>query len=811
MPNDATMMKRQQVLADFGEFALRSEDLDTVLAEACRLVALALGVDRAKILEIQDGGELLVRAGVGWRPNIVGKLRLPMSERSSETYSIEAGQPVLTRDIAHEDRFEVPAFLKEAGIVAFVNVPIFVPGVRPYGILQVDSDKPRDFDEDDIQFLRTYASILGPVIDRLHLAAVRQTVEDQRSADIAALEELQRVATELVGEHDAEHHYQRIVEAAAVLMRADAASIQALDAQTGQLKLLAWQGFHQDSAAFWDWVQADTGSSCGRALETGARIVVDDMHLFDGEPDDVGAYRRSNIMAVQSTPLRAFGGQVVGMLSTHWREPRISTAQDYRFFDVLARLSADLIERMQANERLRVSEERLRQFGEASSDVVWVRNAESFEWEYLSPAFEAIYGAPVEAALAGDTIQNWADLIVEEDRERALANIGRVRDGERVSFEYRIRRPDGQRRWLRDNDFPMYGPGGKVERIGGVGQDITARKLVEIALGDRERRLKLIIETAIDYAVLTLDADGLVNGWWAGAEAVFGYSTNEIVGQSGALLWLEEDRARGEPEKERAIAWERGRAPDVRWHLRKDGTQVFVEGMMTPLMGPDGQVTGYLKVGRDMTERHAADRCQEVLVAELQHRTRNLIAVVRSIAEQTMATTGSTEAFRNQFNDRLEALARVQGLLSRADEEPVTIENLIRQDALGGDDGHITLEGPIVALRNSIVQTLALALHELATNARKHGNLSKGAGKLSVTWQVREDIDGPHLMLDWQETSAKSPINTAPERWGYGRELIERALPYALGAKTAYALQPDGVRCTIDLPLEKRRSRRPSQ
>ncbi len=109
MPDAGQMEKRQRVLADFGEFALRSDDLDAVLAEACRLVAGALGTGRAKVLEIErEGRTLLVRAGVGWDPGIVGQLRLEMGERSSETFSIEAGRPVVTRDIREEDRFDVP-------------------------------------------------------------------------------------------------------------------------------------------------------------------------------------------------------------------------------------------------------------------------------------------------------------------------------------------------------------------------------------------------------------------------------------------------------------------------------------------------------------------------------------------------------------------------------------------------------------------------------------------------------------------------------------------------------------------------------
>lgn len=149
MPDLEQMIRRQRVLADFGECALRSEDLDEVLAEACRLVGEALGTGRAKVLEIEHEGQmLLVRAGVGWKPDIVGALRLPMGERSSETFSIEAGRPVVTQDISKEDRFEVPDFMREAGVVALVNVPVFLPGGEAYGLLQVDSTEPRDFGDE---------------------------------------------------------------------------------------------------------------------------------------------------------------------------------------------------------------------------------------------------------------------------------------------------------------------------------------------------------------------------------------------------------------------------------------------------------------------------------------------------------------------------------------------------------------------------------------------------------------------------------------------------------------------------------------
>ena len=212
----------------------------------------------------------------------------------------------------------------------------------------------------------------------------------------------------------------------------------------------------------------------------------------------------------------------------------------------------------------------------------------------------------------------------------------------------------------------------------------------------------------------------------------------------------------------------------------------------------------------ELTEQaQRAEARMEVMVAELQHRTRNLIAVVSAIANRTMARTGPSESFLTQFNARLAALSRVQGLLSRTEIEPITIGALIRMelDALGADasDNRITLVGPSVILRDTIVQTMALAIHELATNARKYGALAAENRTLKVTWSVKKVGAAFNLALEWvEEGFGQAPKEEGSTRKGYGRELIERALPYALNATTSFQLNHDGVQCTIDLPLTNR-------
>jgi two-component sensor histidine kinase len=216
----------------------------------------------------------------------------------------------------------------------------------------------------------------------------------------------------------------------------------------------------------------------------------------------------------------------------------------------------------------------------------------------------------------------------------------------------------------------------------------------------------------------------------------------------------------------------------------------------------------------DALERARAEDHLRVLVAELQHRTRNLLAVVRSIANQTLAASDSLDVFRAKFEDRLGALSRVQGLLSRSDQDPITIEMLVRMElaALGAEEAlnRMRLSGPDVPLQNTMVQTLSLALHELATNARKYGALSNESGRLNVEWRVVSFEHGEkRLTLDWMETwvAATSPASDSDARHGYGRELIERVLPHSLGAITRYELNETSVRCTIDVPLNQRSTR----
>ena len=220
---------------------------------------------------------------------------------------------------------------------------------------------------------------------------------------------------------------------------------------------------------------------------------------------------------------------------------------------------------------------------------------------------------------------------------------------------------------------------------------------------------------------------------------------------------------------------------------------------LAPYRGSDQQIQGVVITFIDVTELIRAEKRQRLLIAELQHRTRNLLSLVQSIARQTLGKGPAVKA----FTDRLVALGRVQGLVNQHEDEMVDLREIIDLElqALGNSAvGKVTMDGDPVRLDLEHIQNFGLVVHELATNAVKHGALKDGAGQLEIGWKVENDPDDiPVLKLEWRESGVPMPRDAAQR--GFGRDLIERALPYTLHAKTDFRFNADGILCRIELPL----------
>ena len=334
----------------------------------------------------------------------------------------------------------------------------------------------------------------------------------------------------------------------------------------------------------------------------------------------------------------------------------------------------------------------------------------------------------------------------------------------------------------------------------------------------RESAARLQAATELEgLACYSWDPAGDAMHWDARVKALWGLPRDAAIDYA---LWLSaihpDDRARIEASLARALD------PDGDGICQSEYRVIGIEDGVERWVSSHGRTVfegrrpvSFVGAARDITSRREwGDRLQ-VLVGELQHRTRNLLGLVRATADKTLRSSMDLDDFSARFHDRLDALARVQGLLSRLNEgDRVTFDELIRCEltAMAADPGRITLEGPLgVRLRSSTVQTLAMALHELATNAVKYGALGQAGAHLTVTWALRPATDGgaPRLAIDWSERAVVAPPPTPDARGGQGRDLIERALPYQLRAQTTYRLTADGVHCTIEVPVSATMGREP--
>ena len=281
--------------------------------------------------------------------------------------------------------------------------------------------------------------------------------------------------------------YTQLLGAAMELMASDCASVQMLAADHASLRLLAWRNFHPDSAAFWERVEVGAGSTCSKALSDNERVVVADIEAceFMAGTADQQEYRRSGIRAVQSTPLRSRSGRPLGMISTHWRTPHRPTEEDFRFFDVLARQAADLIERSLAEEALRESDQRFRVIANSAPVMIWMSDAEK-QVTYLNQTWLDYTEWSVEAALGS----RWVEILHPDDLERCRELYDKafaLREPYRV--EYRLRRHDGEYRWVLTVGVPRYDADGSFAGYIGTAVDIAERKLAEEALSTVSQKL----------------------------------------------------------------------------------------------------------------------------------------------------------------------------------------------------------------------------------------------------------------------------------------------------------------------------------
>jgi PAS domain S-box-containing protein len=355
-------------------------------------------------------------------------------------------------------------------------------------------------------------------------------------------------------------------------------------------------------------------------------------------------------------------------------------------------------------------------------------------------------------------------------------------------------RPDGSRVPFMPFPTPLYDSSGAL--LGAVNMlvDITDRNRA----GQYEQRLIAII-TSSDDAILSKDLNGTITSWNRGAEQLFGYTADEAVGKSVTMLIPMERRDEEPTILARIRSGERiDHYETIR--QRKDGGLVDISLTVSPVKNAEGEIIGASKIARDITERRRAQEQQALLLGEMKHRVRNTLATVQAIATQTLRSAARED--RDAFLARLRALAGAHDLLTleRWNQAPIGEVVSGALNAFQGSHGErILVAGPKeIVLDAHKAMLLAMALHELSTNAIKYGALSNESGQVNVSWDLVPDDEAQRLRFVWQESGG--PPVKPPEHKGFGSVLIERALQRELGG-VQYDFDPGGVTCMLELKL----------
>jgi PAS domain S-box-containing protein len=412
----------------------------------------------------------------------------------------------------------------------------------------------------------------------------------------------------------------------------------------------------------------------------------------------------------------------------------------------------------------------------------------------------------------------WIAAIHPQDRALSRSMwAAAITSGSSYQREHRLRASDGGYRWHLTRAVPLRDEMGRIVNWFATGTDIDDQRIAMEQLEQSELRFRVLIE-----GMPQLVWRAIHGGKWTWCSPQWTDYTGQTQAESHNLGWQDAIHRDDRPAVRQAWA-EAAASGTLEFEARifhvSEGRHRRFRTRALAVRGENGRIIEWLGTSTDVDDLLQLQDQQEVLVKELQHRTRNLMAVVHAVTMRTIRDADSLEEFEICIDDRLQALARVQGLLSRREATVKVPFDLLLRDELAahvaldpqGNSDKVSIAGPSgVPLRSASVQTLALALHELATNAAKYGALAAPEGHLHVRWSVSQE-ERPVLSVDWRETGVTmSQVNVVRPGGGYGRELIERALPYQLGARTSYNFEEDGVHCTIDLaispdglPLEK--------
>ena len=357
--------------------------------------------------------------------------------------------------------------------------------------------------------------------------------------------------------------------------------------------------------------------------------------------------------------------------------------------------------------------------------------------------------------------------------------------------EVHIERPNGSRGIALVNVEAIKDGGGNIVGAVNCFQDVTERRLAE----DTALRLAAIVDSS-DDAIVGKDLNGIITSWNAGAERIFGYMAEEIIGKPITIL-IPPDY-----QKEEEAIIERIRRGQRVEHFetirrRKHGSLIDVSMTISPVKNSQGKIIGASKIARDITGRKRNEARIVNLAHEAEHRTKNILATVQAAVR--LSHSDASDDLKRLIEGRINALAKVHALFVESRWTGAQLHSLVTHELLPYRDGReerVRINGPTVMLEPNTAQAIAISLHELATNAAKYGSLSAADGDVEVAWSRTA---GGRLSLRWTESGG--PTIAPPTRHGCGSRIMENTIEGQLGGKVRFDWRAPGLTCEIDVSL----------
>ncbi len=508
-------------------------------------------------------------------------------------------------------------------------------------------------------------------------------------------------------------------------------------------------------------------------------------------------YASANIRSGMSIPLLK-SGKLSAILHVFSSSPRHWLSEDVDLLEDIAERTWVAVEKARAKRALRETEARFQLIAESLPALVWILDP-TLALTYTNERWVRYSGLGTKEALG----HSWMSAIHPDDMARIQRDVEPVvRNHTAYETEARYRSGTGEYRWHIIKGAPIHGADGEFKGWVGTSVDIHDFKGTEEALRTSEQQLRLALQAA-RMGDWSWDASSDICTLSDRAAEIFGLPPGSILPRSELHEHVHSaDRPRIRAVIDRAVR--NGTQYNVEYRVENSTSkkQVWVASQGQVTFNPDGTRSGMAGVFQDITDRKHAEERQQLLIRELHHRVKNTLATVQAIVGSTARTATSIDEFYQGFVGRIVSLARTHNLLTEDLWQKAALEELVQTELGPYEDearNRIIVEGPHVELPSEAAVPIGMAIHELTTNAAKHGALSTFGGQVEARWRIEPGMERPMLHFTWRENGG--PRVTSPARQGFGSRLLQRVLTTQLQADVKMDFHEDGLHFTMILPI----------